>query len=197
MKIAVFIEPNNKLKNNILYWKKIIKKRIGNQIYLNHPPHLTLFTLNLKKLTDKNILSIKELVERYKFFKIKIKNPSIFFNDPLTKGQTLHYSLNKNDKLKVLQKKLLNVFNNFSLNRSKKNKLKGLMKTNFKKYGYPFCGKNWDPHFTIASIKQSKNSEIIDNFIKKKIKIDFTVSKISLWHLRGEKHLKLRTFYLL
>ena len=74
MKIAVFIEPNNKLKNNILYWKKIIKKRIGNQIYLNHPPHLTLFTLNLKKLTDKNILSIKELVERYKFFKIKIKN---------------------------------------------------------------------------------------------------------------------------
>ena len=154
MKIAIFIEPNYKLNINILYWKKIIKKDIGNQIYLNHPPHLTLFTLNIKKLTCTNFLNIKKLIGQYKSFKIKIKEASSFTNDPITKGQTLHYSLNKNIKLQVLQKKLLHLFKDFRLAGLKKNDLKGAMKTNYKKYGYPFCGKNWVPHFTIASIKK-------------------------------------------
>ena len=197
MKIAIFVEPNYELNNNILYWKKIIKKRIGNQTYLKHPPHMTLFTLNIKKLTDKNIFNIKKLVRKHNSFKLVVKKPQIFFNDPLTKGQTLHYSLYNNTKLNTLQKKLLNLCKDLSLNRLKKNKLKGLMKKNFMKYGYPFYGSNWTPHFTIASIKENKHSSTIDNFLKKKINIKFTVKKISLWKIKGEKHKKLRSFNLL
>ena len=197
MKIAIFIEPNYKLNNNILYWKKKIKEKIGNQIYLKHPPHMTLFTLNTKRLTDKSILSIKKLVKEHTSFELFIKKPSIFFNDPLTKGQTLHYSLKANGKLKILQKKLLNLCKNLIINRLKKNKLKGLMKANFTKYGYPFYGNSWNPHFSIASINQNKNSEIVKNFLKKNIDIKFTVKKISLWYIKGDKHKKLKSFHLL
>ena len=51
-KIAAFIEFDNRITNKILNQKKIVKKKFGNQIYLNHPVHLTLFTLNIKKINE-------------------------------------------------------------------------------------------------------------------------------------------------
>ena len=48
-KIAAFIEFNEIITNKILLQKKKFKKKFGDQIYLNHPVHLTLFTLHIKK----------------------------------------------------------------------------------------------------------------------------------------------------
>ena len=48
-KVAAFIKFDKKIEKKILQQKKLVKKRFGNQTYLNHPVHLTLFTLNIKK----------------------------------------------------------------------------------------------------------------------------------------------------
>jgi 2'-5' RNA ligase len=198
MKIAIFIEPDYKLNSKILYWKNIIKKKLGNQIYLNHPPHLTLFTLEIKKkLSNKHLSEIKKLIAQHNKFDIAIKTNSVFYEDPITKGQTLYYSLKNSVKLKILQKKLLILLANFNLNKINKNNLKGIMKRNYIKYGYPFFGKNWIPHFTIASVKIDEKNEMIKSFISKKINVRFVVKKISLWRIRNDKHLKLKSFDLL
>ena len=55
-KIAAFIEFNKIITKKILNQKKEIKKKFGNQIYLKHPVHLTLFTFILKNRPIKKAL---------------------------------------------------------------------------------------------------------------------------------------------
>ena len=75
-----------------------------------------------------------------------------------------------------------------------------ILTVNLKKYGYPFVGKKWIPHFTIASITNKLNNKnlIIQKFlkqkiIKKKIKINF----FSMWLINGDKHIKMFNINLL
>ena len=42
IKLGVFILPSKKLKKKIISKKKDIKRKFGNQKYLNHLPHCTL-----------------------------------------------------------------------------------------------------------------------------------------------------------
>ena len=51
-KIAAFITFEKIFEKKILSHKSIVKKKFGNQIYLNHPVHLTLFTINIKTITQ-------------------------------------------------------------------------------------------------------------------------------------------------
>ena len=58
-KIAAFIEFDKKIKKKILKQKKIIKKKFGDQSYLNHPVHLTLFTLKIQKISELKKIYLK------------------------------------------------------------------------------------------------------------------------------------------
>ena len=65
---------------------------------------------------------------------------------------------------------------------------------NYKKYGFPFVGKDWIPHFTIASIKSKieKKEKFIKRFLMDKIlHKSFTVKYISVWHISRNKHKKI------
>ena len=50
MFIGFFVEPDYRLKKIVINYKKQIKENFGDQIYLNHPVHSTLFTINIKKV---------------------------------------------------------------------------------------------------------------------------------------------------
>ena len=65
-KIAAFITFNKKINQKILYKKKS-KKKFGHQMYLDHPVHLTLFTITINKITI-----LKTLYKLKKKFKRKI-----------------------------------------------------------------------------------------------------------------------------
>ena len=52
-KIAAFISFGDNFNSRVLKLKKKVKNKYGNQIYLNHPVHLTLFTLKIKKISSK------------------------------------------------------------------------------------------------------------------------------------------------
>ena len=67
-KIAAFIEFDKKITRKILNQKQIVKKKFGNQIYLNHPVHLTLFTINIKNINKlRKIYSNKKKVQSNHF----------------------------------------------------------------------------------------------------------------------------------
>ena len=70
------------------------------------------------------------------------------------------------------------------------------MKKNHKKYGYPFVGKNWIPHFTISSISKKNDLKKIKLNLKKKIKLTNRVKNISIWLINKNQHKKLHTINL-
>ena len=57
IKIGLFILPNYTTKGIIQKLKKIVKKKFGNQTYLNHLPHCSIYVFNTKK---KNLNEIKK-----------------------------------------------------------------------------------------------------------------------------------------
>ena len=190
-KIAAFIEFDKKITNKILSQKKVVEKKFGNQIYLKHPVHLTLFTLNIKKISELKNIYINDKGKQSKPFSIIIKRPGIFYNDPLTGGHTFFHHIKKDKKVSEIQlkhlkkiNKKLNVFkNNIKLFKN------DILKNNYKKYGFPFVNKIWIPHTTIASIKNlKKNNKYIKQFLSKKIKLKCFVEEIKFYKIVKNRH---------
>ena len=189
IKIAAFIVPQDEIRKKILNLKKKVKKIYGEQPYLSHLPHCTLFTmyasnkiLNEKK-SIKNI-RIKSSSPNYVF----VKKTGLFAKDPITSGKTIYFKIKKNTFLSKLQVESLNLFSKFKVNKKIKFKLVWMNKNN-KKYGYPFVKKKWIPHFTITSlINVSDKNNFIKNFLRTKIKYKELVKKIYIYKINGNKH---------
>lgn len=192
-KIAAFIEFDKKINDKVLGIKKKVKKKFGNQMYLNHPVHLTLFTLKIKKISElKNIYKKTNYTSRKKPFIIKVNSPGVFKDDPLTGGHTIIYNIRANKKIKEVQLRHLNKINkkikvlksDISLFKS------SILKKNYIEYGFPFAGKIWIPHITIASIKNiSPNHKFIINFLGSKINLKSLISEIKFYKIIKDKHI--------
>ena len=188
IKLGVFILPDKKLKNKILLRKKDVKKKFGNQKYLSHPPHCTLCVINS---TNKSLNLIKKnevFTSRYKR-EFEIEKSEIFFNDPITKGNTLIFKIKKNNFLKNLQLQICNKLKKYTVKDKKKFK-NILMKKNYQRFGYPFVNTNWQPHFTIASISKSfRNKIYLQNFKNEKFnKINQKISYIFFFRIKKNNH---------
>lgn len=190
-KIAAFIEFDKKILNKILTQKKIVKKRFGNQTYLNHPVHLTLFTLEIKKITDLKKIYINKINQPLKKYNINLTKPGIFYDDPLTGGHTIFYKIKKNKNLVNLQLKHLKKINKqITVLKYRNNLFKTpILKKNYIKYGFPFVGKIWIPHATIASIKNlDHKNKFLNKFLNSKIKLQCLYQDIKFYKIIGNKH---------
>ena len=190
-KIAAFIEFDKNITRKILLKKETIKKKFGNQIYLNHPVHLTLFTLKIKKITELKEIYKNEKETLNRSILIHIISPDIFFDDPLTKGHTLFYKIKKNKKIEEIQINHLKKINNkIQVFKKDINIFKiPIFKKNYQRYGFPFVGKIWVPHTTIASIKNIKpNNKFINKFLKSKINMKCLINKINFYKIVKDKH---------
>ena len=109
IKIAAFIVPKKKILFKILNLKDKIKKIFGFQPYLLHPAHCTLFTMNVsnKILTKKKFFNHVKIKNSYSAV-ININKTGVFFNDPITEGNTIYFKIHKTSFLKILQLDLLN-----------------------------------------------------------------------------------------
>tara|TARA_Y100000389_G_scaffold204564_1_gene258011 strand:- start:1907 stop:2512 length:606 start_codon:yes stop_codon:yes gene_type:complete len=190
-KIAAFINFNKTFENKVLLQKRKIKKLFGKQIYLDHPVHLTLFTLNIEKITSLRNIYNKKKINYKKKLEIKVNSTGIFTNDPLTNGHTLFYGLKKNLLLKSIQMKHLQKINNkIKVLKKKSNEFKSpILKKNYNKYGFPFAGKIWIPHITVASLKKIDEKHVfIKNFLKIKIDHKILIKNIEFYKISNNKH---------
>tara|TARA_B100000787_G_scaffold11354_1_gene8462 strand:- start:2205 stop:2813 length:609 start_codon:yes stop_codon:yes gene_type:complete len=191
-KIAAFIKFHKKIENKILLQKKKVKNLFGDQVYLNHPVHLTLFTLKIRKISELKIFYKKlESKKETKSLIISLSSADIFLDDPLTGGHTIFYKIKKNkvlnliqiDHLKKINKKITVLKNDLHL-------FKNLtLRKNYKDYGFPFVGKIWLPHITIASIKNIKSQDkFIRDFLKTKINLKCVIDEIGFYKVIKDKH---------
>ena len=189
IKLGVFILPNKYLKLKIIRYKKLIKKNYGNKKYLSHPPHCTLCVLYVSKDLIKNIKKEKLVIGKNRR-QFKVKSYDIFYNDPITKGNTIIFKIEKNNFLKKLQLSILNNLQKYIL-KTRKNFKTSKMKENFRKYGYPFVNINWKPHYTVASLsKKIKEKNFLKLFTNhKKDKYVFQkVNKVYFYQIKKNQH---------
>lgn len=186
-KIGFFILPNNSIKQKINNLKKKIKRNFGEQTYLNHPAHCSIYVINTSLTSLNKIKKIKHLTP-FKNKKFNIEKTDIFFNDPITKKNTFYLKVKKNKFLVALQKSILKFYSKYSTKRKIIFKDK-VMNKNYKVYGYPFIGINWKPHFTIASISKKKDqTKFTKDFKKMSIKKRQILKNVYLYLIKGNKH---------
>jgi len=201
VKIGIFIEPPKNKSNFLNNWKKIIKKNFGKQKYLTHPLHSTIAVFKLKKKVNNNFyISLKNEMKSFTKFRINITKPNIFYNDALTGGDTLFFGIKRNPKLILFQKKILKHFHQIDKNISKNEFFKNRkFQSNYINFGFPFVGRDWIPHFTIASvISNSEEKNIIfKNFLSEKgFNKNMDVKSFSIWEIDKDKHKKILQFRL-
>lgn len=190
--LAIFLEPKLNLKKFIIKWKSRSKK-FSNSKFVNHPPHSTIFIANLKnqKKIEREIFKI---TNNLKSFKIIVDKTDIFPNDNLTNKDTIFLNIKKNKKLFGLQTKIANKLKSYvKIDKNLKFKNKNFSNS-YLKYGFPFVGSHWKPHFTIGSIKNFQKKKEFKLFIEKKINFTNNVNSLSLWKVDKNKHNKLKEF---
>ena len=190
MKLVALIKPEKKFLKEIKYLKKIIFNKYGSQTYLDHPPHLTICVLNIKKNLLKQIkdsnLSIKKIKNIQ--FKLNLQKIHFFLNDPITKKTTFAIFIKKNKLLSNIQKKILQKFNKILIKDKKKLK-NNIFNNNYKNYGYHFVNNQWKPHFTIVSIHKKKiKDEIFYNFLNNKKKVNENFKYIYFYEYKNSRH---------
>ncbi|VVB78732.1 2'-5' RNA ligase superfamily protein [uncultured archaeon] len=202
-KYYIALNPEKKLTDLINHQKSTVREMVGDQTYLSHPPHFTLFMFTLNSPAD-IFNGLEKLVENMCKFKVGLENVHVFYNDLSTNANTLTYPVsNKSlEFLKELQSEVINVvdpFNTKSIYKKEDEtykKMSGDEKLNVDLYGCPFVGNNWIPHITIASIEPSKFQVVFDKIRKDPCFGYFFIDSINLYKV-GEKSSELiRSFEL-
>ena len=194
MSFAVFLEPNDSLKKEIIFWKKTINEKYTDSPYNTHPPHSTV--INLDVINHINAVNdIKKSLHGFKPFDIIVNHKDVFWNDKITGGHTIYYSIKKNDSLISFQKVIAESLINHKIDIPAPDFISNdkLLYNSHKTYGFPFVGSHWLPHFTVASLMTSKQDKLIKKFLAN-IKLEkFKVNDFSIWKIKGDEHKKIET----
>lgn len=187
-KYFISLDPSKELYDRINEQKTTIKNIIGEQKYLIHPPHITLILFSTHDI-EKAKKAFEIFSPKISKINIKIEDIDVYYNDKLTNGHTIIYNLSESDvkKLREVQMKVnefimpLNTKEIILKNSVEYNRLSDNEKENVDKYGYPYFGKNWVPHLTLASIEKDKFGDIFELIKSQVIRGLFTLDSISLY----------------
>ena len=193
--LVIYFKPDDHLNDYILNLKKVISKKFIRHEYNDHLPHCTILASNMLDKTN-IIYRISNIMKDFKNLQFEITKADVFFNDLLTGGNTLFLKVKKNQKILNLQNKLANKLilpDNFVGEIPLEIKKNKLLYKSYKKYGYPFVGKHWIPHFSVSSLRVEKLDPVIKEFLALQKEFHFLVDVLSLWRVNGNKHTQLET----
>jgi hypothetical protein len=196
MSLAVFLLPKGDFALELVRWKERVKNELFYQPYTAHPPHMTL--INMEARNEKEgIAAVSAFSGSVKPFQISVNRTDVFWDDTATEGHTLFFGIEKNDALHTLQESLAEVLLSVKVNVPLPNYLTGSkqLRESYDKYGFPFVGDHWIPHFSVSSLRTEKKHPIIEDFLSSTKQYHFTSNQISLWRVDDDEHTLLETVY--
>ena len=143
--------------------KRRILQLVGDQCYLKHAPHLTLYASCFSPETDL-LTPVREVAGRLEVPTVDIRDWHVFEGDRLTGGNTLacDVPVAARDSFRKIQQEMvaaLAPLRDPEASRSHyESAWDGLSReerVGVKGFGFPFVGRLWRPHVTIASIVPS------------------------------------------
>lgn len=195
---VITLEPVKILSKKIKDIKTKVKVLVGDQLYLRDKPHLTLYLGDFKdiiKWGKRFGTLIKSIKKEICKIQIEISGWIIFKRDIMTGKCTLACNIAKRDIdiLKTTQKKVIDFLKSYrskKLVRRYKNvyvRFTNVERQNLERCGFPFVGKSWKPHFTIASLEKKTFNDVwakIKNLCPKGY---YNISSVNIYSLEGKE----------
>ena len=187
--VAIFIEPQGELKTSLLTWKKKVEEELPGQPYCSHPPHCTLIHANVKgeDLVGERICQAQP---RLFPFQVQVSGTDVFWNDTATGGHTLYLKISPSSELLDAQLRLAEVIRPAVLPKKVPVFVENNqnLKNSYEKYGFPFVGSHWIPHFSIASLRTERSHPLITDFLSWQPVYEFTIGELTLWRIESDEH---------
>jgi hypothetical protein len=186
VKYGYFWVPGNEFQELVLSWKKKAELVEPDATYLHHLVHATLFLFYGEKQKEVEYASL--IKKDAPIF--KSAEWLVFENDAVTGGDTLTIGLEKTEDWELLQLDLAEGLKPHILKLIEyPNEWSGPFKISHQNYGFPFVGKHWMPHVSIASFK---NKSFIQEAIDTPIKInEINCGELALFRIEGETHTRI------
>ena len=193
---CILWEPPENIQNFVFSKKNKVRTIAPNSSYLNHLVHSTLYVFNSAKDSSEIIEKINNSIKNIQIFNINIYNWKVFYNDLITKSDTLVLEIEINKKLLNIQNKIVKSLNSIrSNNIYYNNTWEGEYLKSYNNWGFPFVGNHWIPHITIASL--SNQNKFINNTIQEDINFpSLEFNSISLHLVKNNEHIKIKNFTL-
>lgn len=194
MSFGVFILPYGDFEQEVYAWKERIQSVHPNQPYTAHPPHLTLINLEVSS-EDDAIDAIANLSKSMRPLTVNVACTAVFWEDLATGGHTLYFGLKKAKALHTIQQKISVTLTGYrkEVQAPEHVRNNNVYMNSFNKYGFPFVGEHWIPHFSVSSLRSEKSDPIIREFLSSKFRYSFRVKEVSLWHINMDEHTHLKT----
>ncbi len=156
----VALEPDGDSLAKVLAWKRRVHELVGPQLYLDDPPHLTLYLAVYPSTSDLSA-AVERLAGQLDLPHLEMDGWHVFEADVLTNRNTLVCNLApaSRDLLRRVQNAAVGAVADLrdragTLARYRKSwdRLSEIERSNAERSGFPFVGPIWYPHVTVASI---------------------------------------------
>lgn len=160
--IFIALEPDERFASVVTAYKDRTRTLVGDQQYLDDPPHLTLY-LSVFEDTDRVKKELSALAVKLRQIEVTIVGWHVFESDPLTGLHTLTCDMNDADReaLRDIQKQVVERLAplrdrdaTLAWFKPRWGNLSEAESRHVESIGFPYVGAAWHPHFTIASIRQ-------------------------------------------
>ena len=191
--IAVFIEPHGSLLASLRERKAWLESRMPKQAYCNHPPHCTLLVGKYGSPRDW-LGTLRRRLEDVPAFELETVAWQQFPQDDLAGGgHTIAYRVQLTPALAFLQEAVADSLGPFATQESNAHPLSGTepFASSLRKFGFPFVGGHWIPHFTIGSPLVAPESALLTVLMAGPVQHHFVVRSVSVWRVDGDYHERL------
>jgi|GEM_PF-2000882 len=188
VKYALFIEPDGPLKTDIIEWKKAVKKQLGRQSFCSHPPHATLIVFSSGEPRARIVKHLRQAVAEIPYFRIESRGTIVLADG--NGNSAIAYRLDKSEPMFKLQKAVADAIKPF-IDRTGMATFcssRDRYGASLIQYGFPFVGRHWIAHMTIAALGLPLTHPFIAAFRQQTVRHDFIVRRISLWRITGDRH---------
>lgn len=171
----VSIDPSPEWAVKLRAYKDDVRQLVGDQAYLNDPPHMTAFLARFAEGIEFDE-TIAEVAGQFAPLKTELAGWHVLEADPWTGQRTLTIRVNEESQqaLRNLQSKIVaaiceqrdreatlqhysTVLANFT----------PLQRQSIEQIGFPFAGQDWLPQFTIASIRNTDWKHVAETVLLK------------------------------
>ena len=154
------LEPDEAFARQVLAYKERVRRAVGDQLYLDHPPHLTLYLAVFAPGSDL-VSRVSDVCRRLPVATVTMRGWHVFEADQLTGKQTLVCDVTPEtrDALCDVQQETVAVAAPLRDRHATRacydkswDRLSAEERANVESLGFPFVGPIWRPHVTVASV---------------------------------------------
>jgi 2'-5' RNA ligase len=159
----VSLEPDAHLSALVMEYKRRVRKLVGDQLYLSDPPHTTLYLAGFQDL-EVVFGALSRVASKTPAIGVALEGWRVFLDDALTDKNTLvcQFSSASRKAAQGIQAAVISALAPLrdqdaciARYQPRWESLSAVQQQSVTRCGFPYSGREWHPHLTIASIKKS------------------------------------------